>query len=130
VYGVYPDTWMGTRAAYDRYDVRPGESGLASIMISRSGWCGKDKPGRVTVRLGPLEVTPDHHPKLARVTQVRHDVLHSCERLPILLRAPPGPWRVEVEVTPTFSPHELEPKLGDARQLGAQVSFDYRPFSA
>ena len=129
VNGIYPDGWMGSRASYDRYDVRPGQLGLASITISRIGWCGKDKPGRVTVRLGPLEVTPDRHPKLARVTQERHAVLNSCEQLPVfLLRAPAGPWRAEVEVTPTFSPHELDPKLGDARQLGAQVSFDYRPF--
>jgi len=129
-YGIYPDGWMGQRAEYDRYDVRPGEHGLASITVSRIGWCGKDKPGRVTVRLGPLGVTPDGHSRLAGVTEVRHGVLNSCEQLPVfLLRAPPGPWRVEVEVTPTFSPHELDPQLGDARQLGAQVSFDYRPFS-
>lgn len=130
VNGIYPDGWMAGRAAYDRYDVRPGERGLASITVSRIGWCGKDKPGRVTVRLGPLEVTPDGQPRLARVTQVRHAVLNSCEQLPVfLLRAPPGPWRAEVEVSPTFSPHELDPALGDARQLGAQVSFDYRRFS-
>jgi hypothetical protein len=130
VNGVYPDGWMGSRASYDRYDVRPGQRGLASITVSRIGWCGKDKPGRVTVRFGPLEVTPDHHPTIGRVTEVRHAVLNSCEQLPVyLFRAPPGPWRAEVEVSPTFSPHELDPQLGDARQLGAQVSFDYRPFS-
>ena len=66
---------------------------------------------------------------IRRVTQIGRGVLNSCEQLPVFLfRAPPGPWRAEVEVTPTFSPHELDPQLGDARQLGAQVSFDYRPF--
>ena len=129
VYGVFPDGWMGERAAYDRYDVRPGESGLASIVVSRTGWCGKDKPGNVTIRLGPLGLTRDRHPELARVTQVARGVLNSCEKLPFLLPAPRGPWRAEVEIDPTFSPHELDPQLGDARQLGAQVSFDYRPFS-
>ena len=131
VYGIYPDGWMGEKAAYDRYDVEPGERGLASITVSRIGWCGKDKPAQVTVKLGPLGVTPDRHPVIRRVTQIGRGVLNSCEQLPVFLfRAPPGPWRAEVEVTPTFSPHELDPQLGDARQLGAQVSFDYRPFSA
>jgi len=130
VYGIYPDGWMGEKAAYDRYDVRPGERGLASITVSRIGWCGKDKPAHVTVKLGPLGVTPDRHPVIRRVTQIGRDVLNSCEQLPVFLfRAPPGPWRAEVEVSPTFSPHELDPQLGDARQLGAQVSFDYRPFA-
>jgi hypothetical protein len=129
VYGIYPDGWMGKHAAYDRYDVRPGQRGLASITVSRIGWCGKDKPGRVTVRLGPLEVS-DGHPKIARVTALRHGVLNSCEQLPVfLLRAPSGPWRAEVDVTPTFAPRELDPALGDARQLGAQVTFDYRPLT-
>ena len=50
--------------------------------------------------------------------------------LPFLLPAPPGPWRAEVQVTPTFSPHELDPALGDARQLGAQISFGYRSAGA
>jgi hypothetical protein len=127
VYGVSADGWMGGTAAYDRYDVRPGQAGLASIVVSRTGWCGPDKPGQVTIRLGPLGVSEGRRPELAGVTQVVHDELNSCEQLPFLLRAPPGPWRVEVTVDPTFSPHELDPSLGDARQLGAQISFDYRP---
>jgi hypothetical protein len=129
VSGVSSDGWMGERAAYNRYDVKSGTLGLASIIVSRTGWCGKDKPGRVTVEIGPLAVTPTRQPKIARVTQVAHDTLNSCEKIPILLRAPPGPWRAEVRVTPTFSPKELDPAQGDTRQLGAQVSFDYRPLS-
>jgi hypothetical protein len=129
VYGISVDGWMGGQAAYDRYDVPVGQPGLASITVSRRGWCGPDKPGRVTVKLGPLGVTRDRRPVLREVTAVRHAVLNSCEQLPVfLLRAPEGPWRAEVEVTPTFSPRELDPSLGDARQLGAQVSFDYRRF--
>jgi hypothetical protein len=127
VHGVSDDGWMGSAAAYDRYDVEPGSVGLASVIVSRKGWCGKDKPGAVTVRLGPLAISEERQPMIARVTQEVHEEINSCEELPFLLPAPPGPWRVEVEVTPTFSPRELDPTLGDARQLGAQVSFDYRP---
>jgi hypothetical protein len=71
----------------------------------------------------------DEHrqPKLARVTQVKRDVINAGESLTFILPAPPGPWRAEVHVSPTFSPRELDPALGDNRQLGAQVSFDYEP---
>jgi hypothetical protein len=118
---------MSNRAAYDRYDVTPATPGLASITISRVGWGGKDKPGRVTLKVGPLGVSPEGHPILREVTAVRHAVLNSGEQLPVfLIRVPPGPWRAEVEVTPTFSPKELDPSLGDTRQLGAQVTFAYQ----
>jgi hypothetical protein len=127
VHGVSDDGWMGEAAAYDRYDVAPGSVGLASVVVSRKGWCGPDKPGKVTIRVGPLAISEHRQPTLARVTQEVHETINSCEELPFLLPAPAGPWRAEVEVTPTFSPHELDPTLGDARQLGAQVSFDYRP---
>jgi hypothetical protein len=125
--GVSPDGWMGERSAYNQYDVPAGAVGLASVLMSRKGWCGEDKPGKVTIKLGPLAIDENHQPRIARVTQEAHDEINSCEDLPFLLPAPPGPWRVEVQVTPTFSPHELDPALGDARQLGAQISFAYRP---
>jgi hypothetical protein len=32
-----------------------------------------------------------------------------------------------VTVDPTFSPRELDPSLADARELGAVVTFGYRP---
>ena len=129
VYGVSADGWMSNRAAYDRYDVTPSTPGLASVTISRVGWCGPDKPGNVTLKVGPLGVSPDRHPMLREVTAVRHAVLNSCEQLPVfLIRVPPGPWRAEVEVTPTFSPKQLDPSLGDTRQLGAQVTFAYQRF--
>jgi hypothetical protein len=63
------------------------------------------------------------------VTQVARDEINAGESIPFILRAPPGPWRVEIRISPTFSPHELDPSLGDNRQLGAQVSFRYRPLA-
>jgi hypothetical protein len=36
----------------------------------------------------------------------------------------PGPhFRVEVHVTPTFRPHELDPQTGDNRDLGAKTKY-------
>jgi hypothetical protein len=37
------------------------------------------------------------------------------------------PYRVEVSISPTFSPVEINPALGDSRELGAQVSFGFIP---
>jgi hypothetical protein len=47
-------------------------------------------------------------------------VLHSGGRRVVVLTAPPPPYRVDVDVTPTFSPADYG--LADTRQLGAQVS--------
>ena len=123
------DGWMGGAAAHNRYDVPPGERGLAEVVLSRSGWCDptKDVPGNVTVEVGPVAVGPQRQPVLARVTDRRTAVINACETLPLLLRTPGGPWRAEVTVEPTFSPRELDPGLADARQLGAVVTFGYRP---
>ena len=125
--GVAPDGWMGEHAAHNQYDAEPGRPGIARIVVARTAWLGKDVPGKVTVRLGPLTVDENQQPALARVTQVARDEINAGESIPFFLRAPPGPWRAEVEVTPTFSPRELDPSLGDNRQLGAQVSFGYTP---
>ena len=122
------DGWMGASAAYTRYDVPPGERGFAEVVLSRSAWCGEDVPGTVTVSVGPVAVGPERQPVLARVTERRTAVIHACqERLPLLLRTPGGPWRVEVAIEPTFSPRELDPSLADTRQLGAVVTFGFRP---
>ena len=42
-------------------------------------------------------------------------------------RPPNGPWRIEVEMTPTFSPHELDPNHSDRRQLGAVFTAGFQP---
>jgi hypothetical protein len=125
--GVYPDGWMGGEATYTKYDVPPGQPGVVKLSLSRSGWCGTDVPGRVTVRLGPVAVDERDQPSIGKVTTTRRDVLHACQTLPYELPAPPGPWRIEVTIDPTFVPRELDPAQSEARQLGAVVSFDYEP---
>jgi hypothetical protein len=127
--GVSPDGWMGETAAYNQYDVEPGALGLAEVVVARTGWLGKDVPGQVTVRIGPVAIDENRQPTLASVTQVARDEINAGESIPFILRAPPGPWRVEIHISPTFSPHELDPAIGDNRQLGAQVSFGYRPLA-
>ena len=45
----------------------------------------------------------------------------------VALRPPKGPWRVEVELTPTFSPNEVDPRNSDRRQLGAVMKAGFQP---
>jgi hypothetical protein len=45
------------------------------------------------------------------------------ERARFVLRTPPPPFRVEVTVSPTFSPSDFG--FVDQRDLGAQVAFSF-----
>jgi hypothetical protein len=124
--GVYPDGWMGASAAYSQYAPDEGRTrGFAKVILSRQGWCGKDVPGEITVKVGPV-VVRDKQPGLGRVVQVRRDVIHSCELKTLVIPAR-VPYRVEVTISPTFSPGKIDPSLGDLRELGAQVGFGFIP---
>jgi hypothetical protein len=120
VTGLYSDGWMSSEAAYNQFQVAGVGPGFARVKLSREAWCGKDVPGVATVKIGPLAIGPDKQPALARVTGERRIVLHSSQSRTILLRPPKGPWRVEVTITPTFVPKELDPRLSDIRELGAR----------
>lgn len=125
--GIYPDGWMGGRASYAFYDVPPGSRGVARVSLSRSAWCGKDKRGNVSVRLGTLAVSDGGQPTIGQPLQERSWVIHSCQQREFVLPTPSAPWLVDVTIEPTFSPAELDPSLADPRQLGAVVGFGYEP---
>ena len=132
--GAQSDGWVAAaggekvaRAAYTRYDVSRDGPGFAVVKLSRERWCGKDKPARATVRIGPVGIGPDKQPAIARVTQTQTQILHSCAANVFTFGAPKVPWRVEVEIAPTFSPKELDPRLSDTRQLGAVIEAGFQP---
>ena len=108
----------------EQYAPEHGTSrGFAKIVLSRQGACGGGiPPAAVTVRIGPVAVV-DKQPALASVTEERQLYLPACKARTVLLRPPPGPWRVEAEVAETFVPAELDAGSGDRRELGAVVSF-------
>jgi hypothetical protein len=118
---------MGDEAAYNRFAVAGDGPGFARVKLSREDWCGKDKPGKATVRIGPVAIGEDKQPAIANVIQEESVVLHSCEARTILLGVPNAPWRIEVTIEPTFSPNELDPKLSDLRQLGAKLEAGFLP---
>jgi len=123
--GVEPDGWMGSSASYSLYDVPAGARGKVRIDLSRAAWCGKDVRSTISIRVGPVGITPTGQPELRNVTSRAWGVIHSCQARAFVLPTPPSPWRVEVAIDPTFSPHELDPNSGDSRELGAQVNFGY-----
>jgi hypothetical protein len=118
VEGVYGDGWMSGHSAYARY--AGGGGRRIKVVLSRTAWGGKDVPGRVTVRVGPA-VAYGGSAVIGKVTATRGLTLHRLQTRTVTLPVPRAPFRVEVDVTPTFSPSQFG--LPDTRQLGAQVSF-------
>lgn len=122
--GIYPDGWMGAESAYNRYATPGNRPGFVAVELSRAAWRGPDKPGRVTVSVGPLVKGADKQPHLGRATAVRRLFLHSGMARRLVIPAPAPPFRVEVRVSPTFSPADY-PGSSDRRRLGAQVGFRF-----
>ena len=126
--GVYDDGWMGERASFSRFAPEDGESrGFATVAVSRAGACSAAlKPARVLVRFGTVAVR-DKQPGFGRVFAVERRTLPPCAERRIVVPAT-IPYHVEIEVTPTFVPRELDANSGDVRELGAQVGFAFEPF--
>ncbi len=123
--GVAADGWMSSEASYTRYDVEDLPRGYVKVTLSRVGACFTQlAPADAIVTVGPVGVNEFDQPGIARVTETRKVKVHACQPNPVVVRVPPDPWRVEISLSPTFVPNELDPSLGDRRQLGAVVSFE------
>jgi hypothetical protein len=134
--GVYPDGWTGPSATFSRFGT--GAAGTLEVHLSRVGWGGTDKAGEVTVRVGELvpataatidnpclgEVCLSTQPAIGRVMGVGRWTAHAKEQKLLRFRVT-TPFRVEIAVSPTFSPAELGES--DNRQLGVQVAFAFEP---
>ena len=119
--GIYADGWSGPLAALSQYSPLPHGARRVRVTVSRQAWVGPDVPGHVTVATGPLRMT-ENGPALARTTAKREWTVHSQRARAFILPVPPAPFRLEVRVTPTFTPSQFG--SGDTRQLGAQVVFE------
>jgi hypothetical protein len=130
VTGIYSDGWMGGKASYTRYDVSRDGPGFAVVKLSRERWCPSPRhrrPGVATIRIGPVGIGPDKQPAIARVTESATLDVRDCKADAVLLSAPGEPWRVEVTIAPTFSPHEIDPSRSDRRELGAVLQAGFQP---
>jgi hypothetical protein len=125
--GVFQDQWAGDVSDYSQFTTPGNAAGFAVVMISRRAWGGKDVPGRVNVRVGRLLRGSDKQPALGKVTDTCRFTINRLEYRRLLLRTPPPPFHVRVEITPTFVPHELDPRSPDTREFGAQVAFSFSP---
>ncbi len=125
--GVSPDGWMSARASYSQYAADDGGTrGFARVVLSRQGACGDNFPtSTAIVRIGTV-VVRDKQPAIGRVTETARRTLKPCARETVVLRAT-VPYHVDVRVSPTFVPAEVDPSSGDVRELGAQVGFDFLP---
>jgi hypothetical protein len=124
--GLLGDGWMSSTASFTQYAAKDGQTrGFVKVFLSRSGWCGPDVPGNVTVKVGSVVVSRNQ-PAIGKVRTTRTGVLHACAGLPFLIPVT-IPFRVEVTIEPTFSPGKLDERSSDLRELGAQPSFEFVP---
>jgi hypothetical protein len=115
--GVYADSWMGDFAAFTHF-AKPRRAGHLEVRISRLGWGGPTPPGKVTIKIGRFgEVNGG--PGITQETAARTWTVRSGAARSFVVPTPKAPYRLEIRVTPTFSP--IEYGQPDTRQLGAQV---------
>jgi hypothetical protein len=107
--GLYVDGWMGETAAYSVYS-RNQRPGRVRVTFTRAPWPGPFVASTATVAIGQTRKTVP---------------LTSDERRTVTLPAPPPPFRVELRVTPTFTPAEFG--TSDSRQLGARPTLGLLP---
>jgi hypothetical protein len=125
--GVSSDGWISDKdgdgvatASYTRYDVSRDGAGFAVGRLSRVASCPTQRiPGKATVKIGLVGIGPDKQPTIARVTGIWRDAVRHCASTGFALSPPNGPWRIEIAITPTFVPYELDPAFSDRRRLGA-----------
>jgi hypothetical protein len=125
--GVYSDAWIGPEGAFTQYTTPDDRPMQLHLTVSRQAWGGPDVPGRVMVRLGTV-ATRNRHAAMGKVIGTRGWVAHSGKAHTFVLLTPPPPFRVELEVSPTFSPSQFG--YEDDRHLGVQVAYELRRASA
>ncbi len=115
---------MSTDSSYTRYSSPGNRPGTITVRLTRPGGTS----ATATVRLGTVVRGKDKQPHLGRVTVVRRGRLTAKNQLVFKLRAPRPNFRVEVNVSPTFRPIDVNPTgTTDARHLGAQVTYTFTP---
>jgi Dolichyl-phosphate-mannose-protein mannosyltransferase len=115
--GVYADSWMGDFAALTHY-ATPSSRGRLHVRVSREGWGRPSPPGDVTLTVGPL-VDAGGQPAVGKPASSRTWRVRSGQARSFFLPTPKVPYRLEVRVTPTFSPADYGE--ADPRRLGAQL---------
>ena len=74
----------------------------------------------MTVKIGPVGIGAQE-PRIKHVTETRHFDVPDCKAQGITLTPPNVPWRMEIEVSPTFVPKDIDPTKSESRHLGAVI---------
>jgi hypothetical protein len=124
--GVYSDRWMGREATYTRYfGPAPGH---ATVALSREHFTADAVPSQVRIIAGPLVLDEDGKPGVGLPQIRRRSVLRPGEKQVFTLPARTVPFRISVQIEPTFSAAGFGG--GDQRQVSALVEFGFTPSSA
>jgi hypothetical protein len=121
--GIYPDGWGKPDTAVNQFSFSDRAPGIVKVHVFRTG-AARRYPATVRVTIGTL-VPVDGHPAIAailatRTLHVRNELDHA-----FVFHAPPAPFRVETSVTPF--PHDRDQRIGDPRELGANVVYTVTP---
>ncbi|MDQ5822003.1 MAG: hypothetical protein M3540_11235 [Actinomycetota bacterium] len=122
--GLYDDGWSREKAAYSQYTTPGNKAGWVTVILSRPD--GFDFRNTATIKVGTLIVGPDKQAATGRVTGTRRAALQQNSYVVLYLRTPKPPFRITVTIDPPLVPAELDPRTGDIRKLGAQLSFQFR----
>jgi uncharacterized membrane protein len=120
---VYPDGWMSSFSSYTRYATENNRAGRMRIVMLGPPQGAQETTVHATVSIGPIVIGDDKQPHLGKPTEVRQFAIRSKDTRVLVLRAPGPRFRVEIKITPTFVPKELNPIETDNRELGARVSY-------
>ena len=110
------------RASYTRYLVTPNDPNFVVVKLSRIGFCPNPQRGTVaTVRLGTVAIGPDKQPTIGRVLKTERKRVRDCRTTGFAFARPDVPWRVEIRISPTVRPHDVDPSNSERRDLGATM---------
>jgi hypothetical protein len=123
--GIYPDGWAGETSGYSQFSTYRNARGFLVVTVSREGG-GKTLPAHVRLRVGKLVLGKQKEAKMGEVLFGRSAFAQQDLNTRFVVDAPPTPFRADVRVWPPFTPHDLDPANSDIRELGAQVSFEFR----
>ena len=123
--GVYPDGWGKPVTALNQFSVAGGGPVKVKVHVFRTG-AARHYPATVSVRVGKLALTANQ-PVMGPVTATRTIRVPDSLDHEFVFDAPPAPFRVETSVTPF--PHDRDPRIGDPRDLGANVEYAVTPAS-
>ena len=125
--GLFADGWTGAAdGAYFRF--AGGKPGWLRILVSRRNWGGPSDPSPVHLLVGNLVINANQQPILGHITKTVDLTIDSAQTKVCWLPTPSARFAAHIVVDKKFVPHDVFPRSGDIRTLGAETSFAF--FSA